>query len=153
MCFDHQENWIDLSRKRVTDIKGNASVTLPKRSKNFEFESRLEVLRVEALNLYRKYMKENCKEKGKQASNLTGKQWRGFISLKKIIENGELLVVPTDKTGKFSIFDRELYEISGLEHTKGDKVVDWNEIKTSQKEINGHVAMLTKIFRKETLIL
>ena len=37
-----------------------------------------------------------------------------------------------------------MYENAGRKHTRGDVVVEWEE---SQKELNGHVAMILKIFR------
>ena len=58
MISNQEEGWIDLSKRRVTDIKGNSSVRFPSRTGNFEMEARLEVLRVEAMEVYRRYAKE-----------------------------------------------------------------------------------------------
>ena len=77
MISNQEEGWIDLSRRRVTDVKGNSSVRFPNRTGNFEMESRLEVLRVEAMEVYRRYVKEKCQANGKQKSNLTrARMWR-----------------------------------------------------------------------------
>ena len=57
-------------------------------------------------------------------------------------------MLPTDKSGKFAIMSRNTYEKAGLKHVKKkDREVDGREIWESQKEINGHVAMLIKCFR------
>ena len=42
---------------------------------------------------------------------------------------------------------RDYFEKAGLEHTRNDTEVDWNKLKESQSEVNGHVAMLIKIFK------
>ena len=99
MGYCEGEDWIDMSRKRVTDVKGNSRVTFPSGPKSLEMESRLEVLRVEAMEVFRKYVREKCDSRGRQESNLTPAQRRGMKSLKKRVENGEIVVVPTDKTG------------------------------------------------------
>ena len=71
-------------------------------------------------------------------------------SLLKRTKEGELVVLPTDKTGQFAVMDRNGYEQAGLEHVKEDAKVDWEDLKTAQKELNGHVAnvaMMIKIFK------
>ena len=39
------------------------------------------------------------------------------------------------------------YVQAGLEHLRGDKLADWNTIEDAQREVNGHVSMLLKVFR------
>ena len=43
--------------------------------------------------------------------------------------------------------DRNGYEQAGLVHVKGDTEVGWDELRLAQRELNGHVAMMIKIFR------
>ena len=83
MVFDWETNEMNMSKRRATDIKGNARVIFPQRSKDFEVESRLELYRIEAMQVYRQYMKKNCDKKGTQQSNLTPAQQRGLKSLKQ----------------------------------------------------------------------
>ena len=147
MVHNQEEGWIDLSKRKATDVKGNSSVRFPRKAGNFEMEARLEVLRVEAMEVYKRFMKERCMKYGKQKSNLTRGQERAMKGLKKRVEEGEIVILPTDKTGKFSVFSRECYEESGMSHTKGDIVVGWDEVKKAQREINGHVAMMIKVFK------
>ena len=56
-------------------------------------------------------------------------------------------MVPTDKTGNFTIMSRSSYLEAGLEHVRGDNVASWNTIEEAQKEVNGHMSMLLKIFK------
>ena len=74
---------LNLSKRRATDLKGNARVIFPKKSCKFEVEAKIETLRVEAMSEFRKFLAENCNEKGDQKSNLSKKQAKGLKSLQK----------------------------------------------------------------------
>ena len=80
-------------------------------------------------------MKENCGKNGNQISNLTAGEARGLKSLMKRMGEGELVVCPTDKTGKFAVMGRDIYESSGMVHTEGDDIVGWEDLKNSQREL------------------
>ena len=64
-------------------MKGNSRVILPGKMKNFKDEAALETLRMELMETFKSYMKENCNEKGDQKSNLTSSEMKGYRSLKK----------------------------------------------------------------------
>ena len=136
----------DYSKRRATDLKSNSRVIFPSKT-SFEVESKLELVRTELLAAFKSYSQQNCKKKGQQTSNLTSNQLKGLKSLKTRIKNGELVVIPTDKTGKLAVLTRETYTLSGLEHTKKDRLVGWDEVQKSQTELNGHVSMLIKTFK------
>ena len=72
---------------------------------------------------------------------------KGMRSLKKRVKDGEVVVVPTDKSGTFAVMTRSAYFEAGLSHMKNDKEVGWGEIQESQKELNGHTSMLIKCFK------
>ena len=97
--------------------------------------------------MLRDYVSKNCKEGGKQVSNFSQSQWRGLISLRKRVTEGEIVILPTDKSGRLAIMTRDSYRAAGLHHTRKDKEVGWGEIKESQKEINGYVSMMIKVFK------
>ena len=146
MVYDCEENKIDFSRRRTTDLKNNARVIFP-RSRNFQTEAKFELLRLEAMGVFEGYKNEKCDKYGRQNSNLSKSEERGLKSLLKRTKEGELVVLPTDKTGQFAVMDRDGYEQAGLEHVKEDTEVGWDELKVAQKELNGHVSMMIKIFR------
>ena len=128
-------------------VKGNSWVILPKRMKNFEIEAKLEMFRVEAKGIFRQFLEEKCNKYGAQKSNLSKPQLKGLKSLKTRIKEGEIVGIPTDKTGNFAVMSRDTYVMSGLKHTRGDVEVGWDLVEEAQKEVNGHVAMILKIFR------
>ena len=146
MIYDNETNSLDFSKRRTTDLKNNARVIFPK-SKDFQEEAKYELLRIEAMGVFRNYVSEKCGKGGKQMSNLSKSEEGGLKKLKKRTKDGDIVVLPTDKTGNFAVMDRGKYEEAGLAHVKEDKLVGWEELRTAQKELNGHMAMLIKIFK------
>ena len=146
MIYDCEMNTFDFSKRRTTDLKNNSRVIFPK-TRDFQFEAKLELLRIEAIEVFRQYMRDKCDERGTQKSNLSKSEARGLKSLKKRMKEGVLVVLPTDKTGNFAVMDRASYEDAGLSHVRGDLEVGWETLRTHQREINGHTSMLIKIFK------
>ena len=135
------------AKRRATDLKGNSRVFFPREARSLDDEAKLETLRMELKTVFKNYVSRFCKEGGVQVSNLTPNQHRGLKSLKKRVSEGDLVILPTDKTGRLAVMSSHTYKEAGLKHTRGDKEVTWEEIKESQKELNGHVSMMVKIFR------
>ena len=92
-------------------------------------------------------VKEFCDDKGSQESNLSAQQKVGLSSIRKRIKEGEIVVLPTDKTGRFAVVTRSTYENVGEVHTAGDEEVGLGELRSNQRVLNGHVSMLLKIFQ------
>ena len=64
MVFDRTERKFALYKKRVTDMKGNSRVIFPPQGKDIQRESTLEMVRLELMNEYKKYVAENCRKGG-----------------------------------------------------------------------------------------
>ena len=144
--FDLVNGRIDMRKRRATDVKGNSRVILPKKMRDFETEAKLEMMRQGLRGAFGQYTQEKCGAGGLQKSNLSRGEIRGLKSLKKRVKEGELAILPTDKTGLFAIMSRDTYVECGLSHTKGDQHVTWDDLKGAQSEINGHTSMIIKIF-------
>ena len=144
-------NWvgrsINFAKRRVTDIKGNSRVIFPRKARSFDEESSLQTLRLELSTLFRSYVAEKCQKGGAQKTNLSRAQERGLKSLKKRVKMGEIVVLPTDKSGCLAVMSGETYKEAGMMHTTRDVQVGWREVRDSQRELNGHVSMLIKIFK------
>ena len=147
LVYDEEDKSLQFSRKRETDIKGNSRVIFPGEGKDLSRESVLEMVRVELLGEFRTYVENKCSKKGEQASNLNAAEKRGLKSLKKRIQDSEIVVLPTDKSGRFAIITRKTYERAGEKHTSKDKEVSFEDIRETQKEINGNISMLIKFFK------
>ena len=82
----------------------------------------------------RKRYKKKVKE-----LNLNIRGRKGLESLRKRVQEGELVIAQTDKSSRFSVLSREQYIKSGTKHTSKDTEIDWKHIKTLQRNTNGHV--------------
>ena len=145
--FNIKKMEFNFARRRATDLKNNSRVYFHRKARSLEEEAKLETIRVELMAVFKNYVSKYCKEVGKQDSNLIPSQSRGLKTLKKRVTQGELVIIPTDKSGRLAVMTRESYKVAGLRHTQKDREVDWLDISESQKELNDHVSMLTKIFR------
>ena len=70
----------------------------------------------------------------------------GLKSIRLRLVNGELVVLPTDKSGRFEIMTMETYIKAGEVHVKDDKKMDTDDLKKNQRHLNGHVSMVLKFF-------
>ena len=53
------------------------------------------------------YRREKCDEKGRQGKNLTGKEMRGLRKLEKRKNEGEIVIIMTDKSSKLCVMTRD----------------------------------------------
>ena len=146
MTFDLSNGVVDMRKRRATDVKNNSRVILPNKMRGFEEEARLEMLRQRLRGVFGQYVREKCGPRGLQKSNLSSGEIRGLKSLKKRFKEGEIVILPTDKTGLFTVMSRDTYLECGKSHTRGDVEVGWDDLKLAQSELNGHTSMMIKIF-------
>ena len=66
--------------------------------------------------------------------------------MKRKVKRGEILICPTDKSGKVIITDPDTYLILGQEHTRKDQEITPEEVAETQRKLNGHASMLQKGF-------
>ena len=102
------------------------------------------MMRTELKSCLKQYMRKICDEEGNQESNLTKEEMRGLKSLKKKFKNEEIIVLPTDKSGRFSGMSRSNYLKAVEKHKNKDDKVDLSVTKKAQNELNGNVSMMIK---------
>ena len=79
-------------------------------------------------------MESNCDSKGNQLRSNSSSATRAAIKkLKARIDSGNLVVVPTDKSGKFAAMSLQTYIDMGEIHTRGDKSISEYELTEIQK--------------------
>ena len=145
MVFDDAKKVLDMRRRRVTDLPQNSKVFLPP-PLNPILESGLNIRKQEMMDTFAAFKRDNCDDKGRQLkTSLSEDQRKGLTQIKKRTKEGEVVVLETDKTGKFSIVTTEDYLKMGQKHTAGDKIIDQVELEQVQKEANGHVSMWVKM--------
>ena len=119
-------------------------VTLPKPLTVSE-EALIELRREIHNKTYGKYWKEFTLN-GEQVENLTDKEIRGLRSILRRIRAGELLVIKTDKSGKFCIVSVQDYLRLGEVHTKKDRKIERGDVIETEKILNGHSNAWCKIW-------
>ena len=145
MVFDEDEMEVDFRKQRATNCKHNTYCHLPG-PLTAKQEQELEVRRMEWSSIFDDYMARFTDEEGIQESNLTQAEKRGLDSLKKKVKDGSIIIVQTDKSGRFAVMSKEEYERAGRKHTDKDIEVDLNFLLENQRRINGHISMLVKTF-------
>ena len=93
----------------------------------------------------KKYKDRNCNSRGEQKSNLTKIEQRGLAKIRKKIQEGDILAVKTDKSGKLTVMKRESYEKLGIEQNKNDRVIDRRELRKIEGKINAQTKFWTMI--------
>ena len=143
--YDEESKSVNLNKLRVTDYKKNSRVILPRAQTNSK-EANLEVLRREIQESHKVWMEQHCNCKGEQVMNLCADELDGLKTIRKRISDGEIVVLPTDKSGRFAVMSFDTYVKAGMVHVNGDEEVSVDDLKKNQKKINGHMSMIIKIF-------
>ena len=146
LAYNSSENSWDARGLRVTDYKHNSRVIFP-RALPGEKENNLEVMRSELLHHHKEWVAQNCNCRGEQKANLSQNEQAGLKSIQKRVADGSIVILPTDKSGRFAVMSMDTYIEAGMVHIKDDIEVGVNEKKENQKLLNGAVSMLLKIFR------
>ena len=109
--------------KRATDISTNQRIIMPMPRPSKE-ECDLEVRTGLFMEAFKEYREENCNYKGKQKKGiLTKPEEKGLKKILKRIEQQEIVVRETDKSGKFSISSWENYAEQGKVHVGTDREI------------------------------
>ena len=102
--------------------------------------------------IYKNYSQERCKKDGEQKSNLTEEQQAGLTSLRKRIQEGEIIILKTDKSGKLCVSTREKYVKMGMMHASKDKKIGRKEIHEMKKQTNAHSIAWAKMQTQEKIM-
>ena len=135
--YDPINKIYDDRKRRVTDLVECNRVTLP-RPLNIIREAQIESRREIYNKIYQRYRREACNHKGEQESGLRREEKKGLERLKERIRKEELVIMKTDKSGKFSVTTRETYKEMGEEHVGKDHKIDRKKVKELDKTMNEH---------------
>ena len=103
--YNCEDKTYDERKQRVTDLKECTRIFLPK-PLQVNKEAQLETRRELHQRVSEKYRREQCDDKGAQENNLTREELRGIRKLEKRKNNGELVVIMTDKSSKLCAMKR-----------------------------------------------
>ena len=117
-----KENYVYDPDEKTIDFRNNLRVQLAKArpiKEKSELNTRETMIQRTSWNYILKQEK---------IENLTASEKRGLRKLKRRVKNGEIIILQTDKSGKFCVTDIETYRRMGREHSKNDKEVSLEEI-------------------------
>ena len=137
MTFDPTNKLYDSRKRRVTDLRECSRITLPKPLTPDE-ESRIEVRKRSQKEIYEKFRKINTNKKHEQKSNLKKSEKDGLRSLMKRMKNEEIIIMKTDKSGKFVVTTPEKYIEMGEDHTNKDTEISWAQMRELEKNVSEH---------------
>ena len=136
---------INYSRVRATQIPTNPRLILPKPT-TLRQESAMAETKQRMLEKVDEYVKNRCDEKGYPQSNLTKDEKNGLKEIKKRIEEKEVVVFKTDKSGKLCVDKVENYKTALEVHTENDTKIDMARVETIEKGMNKQAKVFNKIF-------
>ena len=98
--------------------------------------------------MIQRYIRDNCKEGGRQEVNLDKSQSIGRMKINKRVRKREIHVSPSDKGKGVVVMPLDLYAKLVEVHTSKDKEVRWAEFEEAQKVVRSHSRSLGKIWRE-----
>ena len=129
--YDPINKVFNYSKRRVTDLPENNRVKLPKEVEP-KIENEIGMIKEIVMKEFLKYKNELEKEeeqrgvpkekrRNQEYMNLTKSEKRGLKKLRKRIDNKEIIVMKTDKSGKLTHMKREKYlELGKKQNQKRD---------------------------------
>ena len=94
------------------------------------------------------YINTHCDNKGNILnSNVDKAQLSALKSLKTKVNNGEIIVMTTDKSGKLACESRDQYIASMQPHIANDQVISLEEKNNIENNINGHCIQFGRILK------
>ena len=142
---DLERGVINYKSLRATDLPTNPRLKLPKPT-TIRQESAVEEIKHKMLEKVQEYVKSECDDKGFPKSNLTKNEKDGMAKVKKKIENKEMVIFKTDKSGKLTADSIENYRKSLEVHTVKDKKIDSKEVQAIELEMNRQTKIFNRMF-------
>ena len=136
---------MDLGFRRSTDMKTSRRVMfLPGRSGKEEakIETKIAIWK----EVIQRYIRDNCKEGGRQEMNLDRSQSMGRMKINKRVRKREIHASPSDKGKGVVVMSLDIYAQLVEAHTSKDKEVKWEDLEEAQKVVRSHSRSLERIW-------
>ena len=139
LVYDPVNRVYDARKMKVTNLGENTRRTLPNPLKPVQ-----EVRREEYMKVFRDYSEQERKNGGRR-TNLTDSENKGMKSLKRRIENDEIVVINTDKSSKLAVMKKEEYKEMGEGTRMKDRKIGREELIQREKTLNEHTEFWTQM--------
>ena len=130
---------------RATELPTCPRLILPKPA-SLRVETALQNIKDKMLDKIAEYKEKNCDSKGYTKSNLTESEMKGMQELRSKMNNKEIVVSKTDKTGELCVDTIENYSEAVKVHTENDRKVGWEEVQNIEKSMIDHLRFFNKMF-------
>ena len=144
--YDPERKIYDERKQRATDLKECSRIFLPK-PLEVSKEAQLEMRREVHTRICEEYRKKECDEKGRQMMMISKQEMRGIRKLEKRKQDGEIVVITTDKSSKLCVMKRQDYEKLGEDHVAKDVEIERRELISREKTINQHAMSWIKMWK------
>ena len=143
--YDEANATVMFSKARVTDFPSCRRITVPE-PEDEDSEVVFAAMKEEIVGVTKSVMAEICDEKGNiLKQNISKVEMKALRNLKKRVNEGEILIVPTDKSGRLSVTTKESYVQAMQPHVTNDIVIDLEERADIERKLNGHTLQLARI--------
>ena len=143
--YDETNNQVDFKKARVTDFQSCRRITVPE-PEDEDTEVVFAAMKEEIVGMTKAVMAEICDDKGNiLKQNISTEEMKALANLQKRVNEGEILVVPTDKSGRLSVTTKEAYVEAMQPHVTNDAVIDLEERAGIERKLNGHTLQLGRI--------
>ena len=139
--YNETEQTFDFGNMRATDFPFNPRITLPEPIDRRE-EVRMLALKNRLCTITEEYI--TSKSDANVQCNLDPSLKRGLKSLRKKVNECDLVVYQTDKSGRFSVDNPENYKEACKPHLQGSEV-SLEECKRMEEVLNAHSISWTRI--------
>ena len=139
--YDPITKTLSFSKQKATDSKTNTHIYLPKAAK-LKLETGFQFKKEKLMDMAREAVEDMGKVHALKKAEKTG-----LDSLLKRIKAGEITVMETDKTGKFTVMSQQDYLEAGDLHTANDREISEEELWSILRKLNASNAMFIKNFK------
>ena len=150
--FNEEDSLIDLSVKRVTDLKSNRRTIIPEPREesinNIPVEVALANMKTKIETFAHEGMKKNCDKNGFPIkTNLSSIETEGLKQLRKRVEVNDIYITKSDKTGTFVANNRENYVERMNPHLENCTEITWEQKQEKERVLNGHSLSMMRMFK------
>ena len=137
--YHFQDNNLDFRRVKITDTGFNKNVSMPPNADECT-EAKIKYAKYELDAVIKEY------EKMKMEINLTEDQQEGMKQLQDKRKKAQIMVYPTDKTGKLAIETHQSYKAVMKEHLVNTEQTTYEVYEENEKMYNAHMQIWCNIF-------
>ena len=148
MVHDETNATINFSKQRVTDLPYNRRIQVPE-PRDEMIEIVLANIKSRSASAAKQYTEDNCDKSGNiiKNQNLEKDELAALASLKNRVNDGEVHIMATDKSGKLACESRDQYIASMEPHVSKDSIISLEDRTKLERQLNGHTLQLGRILK------